>query len=141
MSTLSRGNRPGSSGRFEVLSWYFMRVSGAALLLLAVAHLLLMHILIGVENITFDVIIQRWQSPFWQVYDLALLLFALLHGVNGTRWVIDDYFHRRGWNVFLKTALYVVAFVFILMGAQVIFTADASSGQTAIGAIAAALTR
>ena len=100
-----------------------------------------MHILIGVENITFDVIIQRWQSPFWQVYDLALLLFALLHGVNGTRWVIDDYFHRRGWNVFLKTAVYVVAFVFILMGAQVIFTADASSGQTAIGAIAAALTR
>ena len=69
-----------------------------------------MHVMIGVENITFDVIIQRWQSPFWQVYDLALLLFALLHGVNGTRWVIDDYFHRRGWNVFLKTALYVVAF-------------------------------
>ena len=36
MSALSRGNRPGSSGRFEVLSWYFMRVSGAVLLLLAV---------------------------------------------------------------------------------------------------------
>ena len=73
MSTLSRGNRPGSSGRFEVLSWYFMRVSGAALLLLAVLHLLLMHIVIGVENITFEVIIQRWQSPFWQVYDLSLI--------------------------------------------------------------------
>ena len=43
MSAISR-LKYGSPNRFEVLSWYFMRVSGAVLLLVAVLHLLIVHV-------------------------------------------------------------------------------------------------
>ena len=137
--TASTSKRYGNPGRFEVLSWYFMRVSGALLLLVAVFHLLLMHVWYGVDGISYSMIIGRWATPWWQLYDLTLLIFAMLHGINGARWVIDDYFHRKGFNIFLKSALFVLAIIFLLMGAQVIFTVDLSSNTSAVGAIAAAI--
>jgi succinate dehydrogenase / fumarate reductase membrane anchor subunit len=140
MSAISR-LKYGSPNRFEVLSWYFMRVSGLVLLLIAVLHLLIMHVWYGVDAIDFRFVVGRWASPWVQVYDLALLMFAMLHGVNGTRWVIDDYVHSRGWNLFLKSALYVLAFIFILMGAQVIFTFDPGSSETVVGAVAAVFSK
>lgn len=140
MSAISR-LKYGSPNRFEVLSWYFMRVSGVVLLLIAVLHLLIMHVWYGVDAIDYRFVVGRWASPWVQVYDLALLMFAMLHGVNGTRWVIDDYFHSRGWNLTLKAALYVLAFIFILMGATVIFTFDPGTSETALNAVAAALIR
>ncbi len=124
------GARPRPQGGFELWSWYFMRVSGVVLLFLAVFHLLWMHWVIGLSNITFDTIVERWTGPlgpFWRVYDLALLVFALTHGMNGARWVINDYVHRRGWNLTLKTALGVLYALLMLMGAYVIFTFQAPS--------------
>lgn len=122
--TLSR-QKPTSRGGFETFSWYFMRVSGALLLLIAVFHLLLMHIYIRVENIDYGVVSNRWTGtwgPFWRIYDLALLAFALLHGFNGLRWVIDDYIHSPGWNVLLKAFVGIAAAVVVFMGAFVIFS-------------------
>ena len=127
----------GSPNRFEVLSWYFMRVSGALLLLIAVLHLLIMHVWYGVDQINFRFVIGRWANPFVQIYDLSLLIFAMLHGVNGTRWVIDDYVHSRGWNLTLKALLFVLMLIFVLMGAQVIFTYDPNAAKTALGSLAA----
>lgn len=124
MASVTGIRRYSSSGRFEVLSWYFMRVSGAVLLIVAVFHLLLMHIVIGVDQIDYGMIIGRWASPWWRLYDLALLFFALLHGANGARWVIDDYVHGKGANLAVKSVLYILIFLLLLMGAQVIFTID-----------------
>jgi succinate dehydrogenase / fumarate reductase membrane anchor subunit len=53
-----------------------------------------------------------------------LLVFALTHGANGARTVIDDYVERGLKNVVAKWALYVVIALFILMGAHIIFTFD-----------------
>jgi succinate dehydrogenase / fumarate reductase membrane anchor subunit len=130
----------GNKRRFEVISWYFMRVSGAVLLLIAVFHLMLMHVVLGVDNIDYSVIVGRWASPWWLVYDMALLIFALLHGTNGARWVIDDYIHRPGLNKALKAVLYIVVFIFMLMGAQVILTFDpATASNGPVQALAAAV--
>lgn len=144
MATLS-SVRYGNPGRFEVLAWYFMRVSGALLLLMAVLHLLYMHVLVGVDNITFQFIVEeRWNGPlgaFWRLYDLALLLFAMLHGANGARWIIDDYIRGRGWNLAIKSALYLVVLIVILMGAQVIFTVPLDSTASGLDAVAAVFGR
>ena len=45
----------------------------------------------GVYRIDFNYVAQRWASPFWQFWDLALLWLAQLHGGNGLRTIIDDY--------------------------------------------------
>ena len=117
--------KPSGRGGFETFSWYFMRVSGAVLLVIAVFHLLLMHVYIRVENIDFGLVSNRWTGPwgpFWRIYDLSLLAFALLHGFNGLRWVLDDYIHSPGWNVLVKSLVGVLAVVVVFMGAYVIFT-------------------
>lgn len=114
------GARP--AGDFELYAWFFMRISGIVLLFIAVFHLLWMHLVIGVDNVTFDLIVKRWENPGWRLYDLALLVFALSHGTNGLRTVIDDYLPRGLANVGAKWLAYLLAVVFGLMGAHIIFT-------------------
>lgn len=121
MSALSQHRVRGRS--FEALSWFFMRFSGLALILLAVFHLLYMHLVLRVEEITFLVIVERWTGPagwFWSLYDLLLLLFAFVHGANGARWVIDDYVRRPGWNLVIKSVVYALCGLMIVMGAVTI---------------------
>ncbi len=110
------------SGNFELWAWFFMRVSGVILLLMVLFHLFWMHFVIGVENINFAVVAERWENPLWRIYDLFLLIFAWTHGANGMRYIIEDYVHAPGWRVTLKTVLLLLYFALISMGAYVIFT-------------------
>ncbi len=112
-------------GGFETWAWFFMRISGVILLLIAVLHLLLMHVYIKVENIDYQTVAERWTGawgPFWKLYDLSLLIFALTHGMNGLRWIVDDYIHRPGWNILFKAILLIVYIIVIAMGAFTIFS-------------------
>jgi len=114
--------RPRPASNLELYSWFFMRITAVVLFVMAVFHLVYMHIVVGLDNITFGVIAQRWQSPGWRLFDLFLLIFGWLHGSNGVRIVIDDYVRSDGWRVLLKSILYVLVFVLIVLGSYVIFT-------------------
>lgn len=114
-------SRPGSRG-FEAWAWLFMRVSGVVLLFLAVFHLLWMHYVIGVDNLTFQTVVSRWSNPLWRIYDFALLGFALVHGMNGLRMVLEDYIHRAGTLLAVKSVAYVLAFLLLSGGAWIIFS-------------------
>lgn len=114
--------RPRPASNLELYSWFFMRITAVVLFVMAVFHLVYMHIIVGLDNITFAVIAQRWQSPGWRLFDLFLLIFGWLHGSNGVRIIIDDYVRSDGWRVLLKSILYVLVFVLIVLGAYVIFT-------------------
>src|SRR4029077_535568 len=81
---------------FEKFAWLFMRFSGVALLVLVVGHLFIMLMWDqGVYRIDFNFVAQRWASPFWQFWDLALLWLAQFHGGNGLRTIIDDYSRKN----------------------------------------------
>ncbi len=115
-------SRTSSSSR-EVWSWFFMRISGLLLVLLALGHLAIMHVLNGgVDRIDFDFVAARWHGLFWRSYDWLLLALALLHGANGARVVIEDYVRRDGWRVGLKALLYTATFIFLGLGTLVIIT-------------------
>ena len=126
--------RPGSRrtkqrSNFELYSWVFMRVSGIVLIFLVLGHLFIMNILDGgVQRINFAFVAGRWASPFWQVWDLAMLWLAMLHGTNGLRTVVNDYAERDQSRFWLKMLLYVSAGFIILLGTLVIFTFDPSIG-------------
>ena len=122
MSAVRLAN-PRAQGSFELYAWFFMRVSGVLMLVLAVGHLLYMHLVTGVDNIDYHWILQRWANPVWRLYDWLLLAFALAHGTNGVRTVLDDYLPNGLGKVTVKWALYVVAFAFFVMGSQIIVTA------------------
>jgi succinate dehydrogenase / fumarate reductase membrane anchor subunit len=114
--------RPRPTSNLELYSWWFMRVSAIVMVVLVGFHLLYMHLVLGVDAINFEVISQRWESPFWRIYDLLMLVFAWSHCTNGVRIVLDDYVRSSGWRVLAKTALYVIAFVVMVIGAYVAVT-------------------
>ena len=117
--------RPGRPG-FERVMWYFMRLSGLALVLLALGHMLIMHVLVELtgQEINFAFVTSRWGSPFWRIYDLLLLILALIHGVNGARIIIGDYVARGGVRNLLLIILGGLTFIWLVLGMVVIVTFD-----------------
>ncbi len=109
----------GGSG-WETFSWYFFRVSGVALLVIALAHVFLMHISTDVSQTVYGFVAARYANPFWRVYDLTLLTLALFHGLNGLRIACEDYIQSRGWRLTVVSALFFIALVFWLMGSMTI---------------------
>jgi succinate dehydrogenase / fumarate reductase membrane anchor subunit len=82
-------------GNLERTAFMFMRVSGIALLVLAVGHMMIQHVLNSSHNLTLQFVADQWQSWGWKVYDMLLLAFAISHGLNGLRNVLEDYVHNR----------------------------------------------
>lgn len=109
------GPRPVGGG-FETFSWYFFRISGVALIFLAIIHLLLNHVATDVSCTSYQLVSIRYQNPFWRLYDWLLLTLALLHGMNGLRVVIDDYVRSRGWRLTLQSLLGVTTLIFLMLG-------------------------
>ena len=117
--------RARKSGNFELNSWLFMRGSGLLLIVLVFGHLFVNLMLgKGIERIDFAFVAGKWANPFWQVWDLAMLWLAMLHGGNGLRTIINDYAVRGGTKFWLKTLLYFGTFVIVVLGTLVIFTFD-----------------
>jgi succinate dehydrogenase membrane anchor subunit len=118
-------SRAARSSNFELNSWLFMRGSGALLLVLVFGHLFVNLMLgEGIKQIDFAFVAGKWANPFWQVWDLAMLWLAMLHGCNGLRTIINDYAVRANSRFTLKTLLYFGTAVVIVLGTLVIFTFD-----------------
>lgn len=111
---------PKPTGGLELWSWIFMRLSGLVLLLLALGHLVIMHLVHNVDVIDYAFVAGRYHGWFWRGYDLAMLVLAMLHGLNGVRILIDDYIHPLGWRRAAIAALYLVGGAFLVLGIGVI---------------------
>ena len=118
MSSSIPGAKP--SGGFELWSWFFMRISGLVLLFLALGHLVIMHLLNNVDGITYTFVAGRYAHLVWRGYDLAMLLLAMVHGLNGSRILIDDYVHPLSRRRLAVGALYLIGGLFVLMGSYAI---------------------
>ncbi|MBI3989017.1 MAG: succinate dehydrogenase [candidate division NC10 bacterium] len=122
------GPTPRPAGGFELYTWFFMRVSGLLLLVLALGHLTIMHLINSVDAINYAFVASRYTTPFWRTYDLLLLILALLHGLNGARTIIDDYVRPRGWRLLSLSCLYVLGLIFLTIGSLVILTFHPAGG-------------
>ena len=95
----------------ERYAFLFMRLSGVALLVLAVGHMLIQHVFNSSTNLTIQFAAQQWRAWGWKAYDMLLLIFAYIHGINGLRYVLEDYIHNRRLirtiNIFL--AIFAIA--------------------------------
>jgi len=122
MALYSRSGRPRpQSGGFELAAWYFMRLSGVALFVLALVHFSLQHFLFDPSQQTSTwIFTQRWNSLFWRGFDWLLLMMVLLHAFLGIRTVTMDYV-KGGRRTLALTALYLAGVVLFAMGTIVVF--------------------
>jgi succinate dehydrogenase / fumarate reductase membrane anchor subunit len=107
---------------FETWSWLFMRVSGLALLFLALTHFTITHILHDVVDTNYRFVQHRWHNPLWRVFDWALLGLALAHGLNGLRLIIDDYVRNPARRTGTKAVLYTLSGLLFAYGTLTIVT-------------------
>jgi succinate dehydrogenase / fumarate reductase membrane anchor subunit len=120
--------RPDASGR-DRFWWYFMRLSGLALVFLALGHMLIMHVLVQLTGgeVNFAFVQSRWGTPFWRIYDLLLLVLALVHGVRGARTVITDYVTHPTGRGLLIGGLMVISGIWLIAGIAIILFFDPGS--------------
>ena len=128
--TTDRGTRAATRGaltrkpkaNFETWSWYFMRISGLILIFLALTHFAITHIVNDVVETDAEFVGERWDNPLWRLFDWALLVLALIHGLNGVRWSIDDYVKSPARRAGIKAVLYTVTGALFAYGTLVIIT-------------------
>ncbi len=121
----ARAAAPRGMPNFEKYAWLFMRFSGVALIFLALGHLFIMLMWDdGVYRIDFNYVAQRWASPFWQIWDLALLWLAQLHGGNGMRTIIGDYARKDSTKFWLNSLLVMSTGFTLVLGTYVLVTFD-----------------
>jgi succinate dehydrogenase / fumarate reductase membrane anchor subunit len=99
-----------------------MRLSGAALLILAVGHMMIQHVLNSSQNLTLQFVADQWSSWGWKVYDMLLLFFAITHGFNGLRNVLEDYIHNRNAVKWINRGLVVFTILTIIWAGIAIST-------------------
>lgn len=123
---------PGS----ERLVWYFMRISGALLILLAGGHLFITHFLNVPSETTFAFVASRWANPFWRTFDWLLLMMALWHGVLGLRYSIQDYLRSPMARTLAQGFMWALGVVFFALGSVTIFTFDEAAAAANSGPLA-----
>jgi succinate dehydrogenase / fumarate reductase membrane anchor subunit len=98
---------------FDRYAWLFMRLSGVAMLVLAVGHMVIQHVLNSSTNLTLQFVAVQWSSWGWKVYDILLLWMAIPHGIRGLYNILSDYVHNPGLRRLIGgvLALFVVATV------------------------------
>jgi len=102
-----------------------MRLSGVALIVLVFGHLFAnLWVGEGIKAIDFAFVAGKWADPFWQVWDLAMLWLALIHGTNGMRTIVNDYAEREKTRKTLVWILWATCAALIVLGTLVIFTFD-----------------
>ena len=110
---------------FETWSWFFMRVSGLVLVFLALTHFAITHITNDVTRTNVNFVANRWRNPLWRIFDWTLLALALAHGLNGLRWIMDDYIRRPALRAATKSVLYTLTLVLFVYGTFTILTFSA----------------
>ena len=108
----------------ESYFWLYMRLSGVALLLLAVGHMVMQHIQNDVHDASWQwVIDSRWSFMWIRVWDFTLLGLAFVHGLNGLHTVMVDYVHNPTAVKIIRLLIIVIGGIILLMGGVAIIGA------------------
>lgn len=115
-----------NQNQLERYAFLFMRLTGSGLLILAVGHMLIQHVLNSSGNLTIQFVAGQWNSWGWKTYDMLLLIFAITHGFNGLRGILEDYIHSDSTMLWIKRFLIVLSIVTIIWAGIAISTFDPS---------------
>jgi len=119
----------------ELAWWVFMRISGMLLVFLVFGHLFFNNIQIDAATIDFAYVADRLSRPGVKIYDTFLLAFAMLHGVNGLRYSVEDYVRKPGRRFWTKTILFAVAGIVFVLGTMALWAFSYDEMGAAVRAV------
>ena len=109
------------AGNSELGWWVFMRISGLLLIFLTFGHLFFNNIQINVADVDYAYVADRLSRPWVKIYDTFLLGFAMLHGMNGLRYSIEDYIDRPGARFWTKAIVFTLAAIVFVLGTMTLW--------------------
>jgi succinate dehydrogenase / fumarate reductase, membrane anchor subunit len=126
--------------KFELYMWFFTRVSGILLLMMAAFNIVYANLAGGYGvldagaqmrwaffPISFHVqstkveVTPNFYNPFWQAYTFLMIAFAATHGLNGIRVILQDYIRHPLLMAWIKALLVVLWVVSMVAASFVIF--------------------
>ena len=106
---------PALNNRISMWAWLLQRITGLALLLYIVPHLIVLSSAMkGAAN--FDRLTVGIQSPMWHVFDIFLLGAFLAHGFNGLRIIALDTGERNNYEKAWLWAMVVLGAAVMIVG-------------------------
>ena len=120
----------------DYLMWLFTRISGLAIVLLALIGLgaamymgarLQMNLPTvlrwtffpnpnHVVNSNIPDVTMGWANTFWQIMQFLIIFFAFTHAANGIRMIVEDYLEHTFWQPFVRV-LIALCWIVMVIGA------------------------
>jgi len=136
----TRVAKPGMN--FEYLMWLFTRLSGVALILLAISGLVGAFIMGGRTQADLPAILrwtffpnpnhvltseipeidQVWANLFWTTMQVLMIVFAGTHAWNGLRMILEDYVHSKKLRFGLRALIFILWVVSLAVAITLILT-------------------
>ena len=127
---------------FEYLMWIFTRISGIALVLLAIIGMTSAFALGArtqvdlptlmrwtffpnpnhVVNSNIPDVTLGWANGFWQIMQILIVFFGATHGFNGLRVVIEDFIGPSLLRPFLRGLVFLLWIFFLIAATYVILS-------------------
>ena len=134
----SRAVQPGLS--FEYIMWIFTRISGLALILLAIVGMVSALALGARTQVDLPTLMRwtffpnpnhvinsnipdltlGWVNAFWQVIQILIVFFGVTHAFNGLRMVIEDFLGQSIIRPFLRGLIFLLWIFALLVAIYVI---------------------
>lgn len=104
----------------QSFTWYFLRISGLLMLVLVLVHLLLMHYARTPSSTNATFVSGRWGDPGWRIFDAALLILTLTHGMAGVHNMLREMSALRRLRRAVDAGFLVLTSLFVALGAVAI---------------------
>ena len=139
MTKLSTRPRTIPSWSVEYILWIFMRVSGVAMITIAIIGAIGAFWMGARNQLDLQMLwrwmfmpntyhissgdipdLEPWANAWWQTMQLLVVFFGVTHAFNGVRQVIEDYVGRSWLRLLIRSALFVLWLVMVIIGWQLI---------------------
>jgi succinate dehydrogenase / fumarate reductase membrane anchor subunit len=91
-----------------MMVWLFQRITGVVLLAGLMVHFYMMHF-VGPENISYDAVAARLDTPGWIMFNFLFLISALYHGFSGLWGIALEYVRSEMWLNAAKALILLAA--------------------------------
>jgi succinate dehydrogenase hydrophobic anchor subunit len=125
---------------FEYIMWIFTRISGLAMILLALIGMVGAFYLGARTQVDLPTLLRwtffpnpnhvvnseipdltlGWATAFWQIMQILIIFFAATHAYNGLRVIIEDYTGRSFWRPLVRGFIFLLWLFSLVLAIYVI---------------------
>jgi succinate dehydrogenase / fumarate reductase membrane anchor subunit len=108
------------SSKTGAVAWLLQRISAVILFVLLLFHFISYHF-IGKGHYPWKDVVEKMQSPWFNLLQFLFLVTALYHGLNGIWMVTEDYIHNKIWRMVIFSLIVFVGLSLFFIGILTIF--------------------